>query len=303
MNSIPRFDVVVVGVDGSDASTAAVDWAAAEADQRGSSLVVVTVVEMPRNTGSYLEVVADVPPSVMDEAQRLATTARARAATVLPADRVSTVVSDGSAAGHLIKASESAALVVVGNKHRSALGSLFAGSVSFPVAAHAHCPVVLIPEAIGDRSVKGAEGMRGVVVGVDGSHAGSQALEIAGEMAARAGEPLTIISAWDIPVTGAWTTSGWADGGGDPTWREALHDDATAAGEQAASSIRDLHPQLVVSNQVVEAPAAHALVEAGQGATLVVLGSRGRGGFASLVLGSVSHAVIHDCAGPVMIVR
>ncbi len=300
MNSSPRPDVLAVGVDGSDAAAAAVDWAAAEADRRGSSLLVITVVEVPRATGSYLEVVADVPSGVMDEAQRLATSACARAATFMSSERISAAVSEGSAAGHLIKASESAALVVVGNKHRTALGSLFAGSVSFPVASHAHCPVVLVPELGG---VQGAGSGRGVVVGVDGSHAASQALEVAAATAARASEPLTIIAAWDIPVTGGWTNSAWADGGGDPTWSEALCDDATDILQKAAASIQDLHPHLDVTTHVVQAPAARALVEAAQGAALVVVGSRGRGGFLSLVLGSVSHAVMHDCAAPVMIVR
>ncbi|MEP6632538.1 MAG: universal stress protein [Lapillicoccus sp.] len=306
MNTLPRPDVVAVGVDGSEASTAAVDWAAAEAFRRGASRLVVSVIELPQTTGSYLEFAAGVGSIAHEEALRLATAAGRRAATKLPADRVDTSISDGSAAGHLIKASESAVLVVVGNKHRSAFGSFTSGSVSFAVAAHAACPVVLVPEADGHRGVEGtdgADGVRGVVVGVDGSHAASQALEMAGEMAARAGQPLTIVGAWDIPVTGAWTNAAWADGASVPSWSEALRDDATDTLQRAVASVRALHPDLVVSTQVVQAPAARALVEASGGAALVVVGSRGRGGFASLVLGSVSHAVLHDCTAPVMIVR
>ena len=302
MNSVPRPDVVAVGVDGSAASTAAVDWAAAEADRRDASLLVVTVVELPQTTGNHLDDAADVPSMVFDDARRRATLACTRAATVLPAGRVSSEVVEGSAAAHLVKVSESAALVVVGNKRRSTFGSFAAASVSFPVAAHAHCPVVLVPE-YGGHSGGDQSAVRGVVVGVDGSHAASQALALAGEMAARAGEPLTIVGAWDIPATGAWTNSAWADGGGDPTWSEAMRDVATDTLQRAAALVRELHPDLDVSTQVVQAPAARALIDAGGAAALVVVGSRGRGGFASLVLGSVSHAVTHDCAAPVMIVR
>jgi len=298
MNTIPSPEVIAVGFDESEASLAAVDWAAAEAHRRGASLLVVTVVDLPQTSGSYLEFAAEVPPRVYGVAQRLATSASRRAERILTPERVTTAVSDGSAAAHLIKASESAALVVLGNKHRTALGSLTSGSVSFPVAAHAHCPVVLVP-APGEHAGAG----RGIVVGVDGSHSSAQALRVAGDLAARTDQDLTIVSAWEIPVAGAWTNSAWADGGTDQSWSDALRDGAEETAKSAATSTRHRHGDLVVRTRVVEAAPARALLEAGEDAALVVVGSRGRGGFASLVLGSVSHTVMHGCAAPVMVVR
>ena len=195
---------IAVGFDGSEASCAAVDWAAIEADRRGASLLVVTIVDYP---GASTDLMVDdptIPAILLDEARELAASGRVRAAKVLPEERVTSEVDDGSVAGLLVRVSKTASLLVVGNKRRSPLGSFCAGSVSFGLAAHALGPVVVVPEA--DDTP-----LHGVLVGVDGSPASHDALTLAADAAVRSGEALTVLSAWSIPVAGGATNRSWAD--------------------------------------------------------------------------------------------
>lgn len=216
---------------------------------------------------------------------------------MLSEDRIDSGVYEGSVAEHLVDVSQTAALLVVG-KRRSELGSFMAGSVPFALAAHAYSPVVLVLQA-DDHTGAG----QGIVVGVDGSNASQQACQLAADAAVRSGATLSILSTWSIPGAGAWTNSAWADGGTDPAWSDALRDAAAAVADTAAAAVRVSHPGLSVTIDLCQAPPAQALIQAGEAAALVVVGSRGGGGFASLVLGSVSHAVMHHCLSPVMVVR
>ena len=298
MTSITTGKPVVVGFDGSEASCAAVDWAAGEADRRGVSLLVVTVTDDPGASASLMVGLPVVPDLVVDAARELAETGSARAAKVLPEARIELEVRHGSAAGHLVEISKGASLLVVGNTRRSELGSLVSGSVAFALCAHAHSPVVVVPG-----NARQGAATRGVLVGVDGSPASAAAVGLAAEAAVRSGVPLNILSAWSVPVTGGWINSSWDAGGSDLTWNDALRDAATALVDQSAAGVRSRHPDLTVAVTVSHNTAAQALVDEGRDAHLVVVGSRGRGGFASLVLGSVSHILMHESRSPVMVVR
>jgi len=264
----PRGSTVAVGFDGSDSSCAAVDWAAVEADRRGAALLVVTVVDYPGAPTTFLGE-ATVPLSLMDGAGELVATGCARAAKVLPEEQISSEVHNGSAAGRLVTISQAADLLVVGDKRRGEVGSFLAGSVCFAVAAHAHSPVVVVPWA------EHSQERKAVLVGVDGSAASWKAVDHAADAAVRSGTTLNILTAWSIPAIGAWDDNSWTGGETDLTWSEALRDAAAALAQESAAEIRASHPDL-----------------------LVVVGSRGRGGFTSLVLGSVSHAVMHECPTP-----
>ena len=298
MTSITTSKPVVVGFDGSEASCAAVDWAAGEADRRGVSLLVVTVTDDPGASASLMVGLPVVPALVVDAARELNAMGSARAAKVLPEARIEREVQHGSAAGHLVEISKGASLLVVGATRRGELGSLVSGSVAFALCAHAHSPVVVVPEG-----ARQGAATRGVLVGVDGSPAAAVAVDLAAEAAARSGVPLTILSAWSVPVTGGWINSSWDAGGSDLTWSDALRDAATALVDQSAAGVRSRHPDLTVAVAVSHSTAAQALVTEGRDAELVVVGSRGRGGFASLVLGSVSHILMHESRSPVMVVR
>ena len=138
--------------------------------------------------------------------------------------------------------------------------------------------------------------METVVVGVDGSACASAALEFAAREAALRGARLRIISAWEIaPMIGSV--------GIYPA--EALcglKEQAESAVQGALARAAELQPTVPTEGMVVEGQPAHMLISEAQGAALLVVGGRGHGGFASLLLGSVSQQVVHHAPCPVTVV-
>ena len=139
----------------------------------------------------------------------------------------------------------------------------------------------------------------GVVVGHDGSGCASEALAWAAGLAERARWPLHVVRAWRIATAPQPKT--WEPGYVPPItdYERAVHDDlradiAAQLGEERAKGAQC---------HVVHAPAVRALIEAARGADLLVVGARGRGGFAGLLLGSVSDQVTHHAPCPVTVVR
>jgi nucleotide-binding universal stress UspA family protein len=139
--------------------------------------------------------------------------------------------------------------------------------------------------------------METVVVGVDGSACAGAALEFAAREAALRGARLRIISAWEItPIIGAV--------GMYPA--EALYgfkEQAESTVQAALARAAELEPAVATEGRVVQGQPAQVLIKEAQDATLLVVGTRGRGGFASLLLGSVSQQVVHHAPCPVTIVR
>jgi nucleotide-binding universal stress UspA family protein len=210
----------------------------------------------------------------------------------------STLVIDTAAAA-LVAASSTAALVVVGNRgHGDLMGTLL-GSVAFGVTAHSQCPVAVVR---GDSMrVPGADAP--VVVGVDGSMASAAALDEASDLAERAGAPLKVIAAYQVAVTGWVGVTPWADVYPEEELADAAAGTAKASLAQARARIRRNHPDLDVEYTAVRARPADVLAERSKTAGVVVVGSRGRGGFRSLVMGSVSRGVVHHAQSPVLVVH
>ena len=142
-----------------------------------------------------------------------------------------------------------------------------------------------------------------VVVGIDGSAPAGAALAFAASMADQAAAPLTVMCAWNAMAEDAWVDA-FAPGVGpdDPDPRPAEREVAQAALDTAVASVRAEHPAVAVRPILTEGPPAAALLEAGADAGLLVVGTRGHGAFTSLLLGSVSHAVVHAATGPVAVV-
>lgn len=288
---------VVVGYDGTTASEGAVRWAATEAERLGSPLTVLYSADVPAgrawplrgmSTARNLEAVSS------RMAKKGATVARSEH----PDLRVGATGAVGVAAGELIARSAGAALVVVGGRNRAGGHAGGVGSVSFAVTMHSLCPVVVVPEGTDRHPGTSAP----VVVGVDGSRAADTALDLAARLAFSWSAPLHVLSAWQAPAREPWALA--FDGGG------ALAEAATLARQgagddvaRAVARVREAAPDLDVTGRTVEGVAADVLVEASWEAGLVVVGSRGHGGFAGLVLGSVSHAVVQQTASPVAVVR
>ncbi len=282
---------VVVGVDGSSAALGAVRLAAREAAQRHLPLRVVhafiwpllRVPLGPSPIGPPEGGLRHEADRIVEEAIRVA---RARGRAVAVSGEVCT----GAAAGVLVEESRNASMMVLGSRGLGGFTGLLVGSVAVQVAAHAACPVLV---------VRGAAPAHGpVVVGVDGSPTSDLAIDFAVAEAALRGTDLVAIHAWTHPE---------ATGPGDIQplvydVDEVTNEEARVLAEAIAGR-RDRYPDLKVELRVLRGHAADALVTASADAQLVVVGARGRGGLAGLLLGSVSQALLHHARCPVAVVR
>ena len=139
--------------------------------------------------------------------------------------------------------------------------------------------------------------MKTIVVGVDGSAHAEAALEFALEEAALRGASLRVVSAWELPssvaVGGVYT----------PEVFDVFPQEAQTILSKALARATELQPAVPVEGKVIEGSAAAALLEEARDAAMLVVGSRGRGGFASLLLGSVTQQVVHHAPCPIVVVR
>lgn len=295
-----NFAGVVVGFDGSAPSTAALDWAAAEAVRRGLPLKIVLAVElgaalpMPMDSGAPWAMA-----KIEGAAHEVLGDAVERARKTDPELVVESSMVIDTAAAALVESSRTAALVVVGNRgHGDFVGTLL-GSVAFGVTAHSQCPVAVVRG--GSTRVPGPEAP--VVVGVDGSPASDAAVDEACLLAERSRAELQVVAAYQVPVTGWVGVTPWLDVYPEEELADAAAGTAKAVLAQAKERIRRSHPELPVEFSAVRERPAEALAERSRTAGVVVVGSRGRGGFRSLILGSVSRGLVHVAESPVLVVH
>lgn len=295
-----NFPGVVVGFDGSAPSTAALDWAAAEAARRGLPLKVVLAVElgtalpMPMDSGAPWAMA-----KIEGAAREVLADAADRARKTDPGLAVESSLVIDTAAAALVDASTSASLIVVGNRGHGDLVGTLLGSVAFGVTAHAQCPVAVVRG--GSMRVPGPDAP--VVVGVDGSSPSNAAIDEAAELADRAGASLKVVAAYQVPITGWVGVTPWLDVYPEDELADAAEGTAKAVLDGARERIRRNHPSLDVEFTAVRARPADALAERSKTAWVVVVGSRGRGGFRSLILGSVSRGLVHNAESPVLVVH
>lgn len=139
--------------------------------------------------------------------------------------------------------------------------------------------------------------MKKIVVGIDGSAASQRALEVAAEEARLRGARLVIVSAWDIPVVMSTAVVY------PPEIIDGIRADTEASVAAAQTWVTEHEPQVECEGKVMQGPAATVLLEEAEDADMIVVGSRGRGGFSSLLLGSVSQQIVHHAPCPVLVVR
>ncbi|MEV0565945.1 universal stress protein [Dactylosporangium sp. NPDC050588] len=288
---------VVVGVDGSPPSLEAVDWAAAEAVRRGRPMHILHAFQWPPPI--YAPVVAPSPSpfelGIQEAAAQIVDEAADRARAAAPTVRLTTATRAEPAAVALLDTARTAAEVVVGSRGHGGFAGLLLGSVSTQVATHAPCPVVVVRHL--DRP-PGPEAGR-VVVGVDGSHDAGDALRFAFEHASSCGAGLTAVLAHRR-----------AGSSGRPDGPLPLIVDADDQGEDVQRTLaestagwREKYPDVDFRTITVRGRASEVLVDRSAGARLLVVGSRGRGGFTGLLLGSVSLTTVQHAACPVAVVR
>lgn len=283
---------ILVGYDGSDDARTALNWALNEARQTEQPVRLVYAFEWLTGAGWVGPGLA--PGAWPDEfarreADELVRHAITEAEVSHPGVRVRGEVRDGPASLILRDASEHAALLVLGTRGHGGFTGLLAGSTSVTLSGHAHCPVIVVRGRD-----DGAEHSGPVVVGVDSSDGSLLALGFAIARAARDGVPLRVMRAWAHQMP-QWTPTNLHLE--DLTARER-----EAIAEQLAEWQRR-YPQVETTIEVPIGNPTEVLVEASRQARLVVVGSRGHGGLRGMLLGSVSHQLIHHAQGPVAVVR
>jgi len=220
--------------------------------------------------------------------------AEERAHVVAPGIEITRSVVAGEVLEVLEIESRSASLAVVGSRGLGSFAGLLLGSTAVQLAAHGHCPLMMVR---GRPDPAGA-----VVLAVDGSEAGEAAVEFAFAEAALRKAPLVAVHVWNT-----WSERAY-EGSGDPLTAVVADADHLREAEQhlpdeTVASRQKGFPQVVVEPLLVRSRIRPAFIDASREAQLVVVGTRGRGGFAGLLLGSVSQAVLHHAHCPVAVVR
>ncbi len=289
----PEARPVVVGVDGSAASMVAARWAAQEAAARDAPLRVVHVWSPPVAVWpSPIGVTID-PESVragaLEVAEQAATEARRAAGRA--GGRVEALAVQGTTVPTLLEVARDGDLLVVGGRGRGGFGSLLLGSVASSCAHHATVPVAAV-------RAPAPPGSGEVVVGVDDSENARTALRWAMAEAERTDRQLVVVHGWETPV--AVPPGGMAYG---PLADEDFQRIGGAVIDAVVADASAGRPEVPrVRRLAVPATAPEALIAAAEGAAMLVVGSRGRGGFAGLLLGSVSQQCLHHAPCPVVVV-
>jgi nucleotide-binding universal stress UspA family protein len=276
---------VAVGVDGSEESWRALEWAVGHATAEGRALSVVHACGLAGpGTGSE-----DLGRAVAREAVERV---RASASTL----GVRSVVTMGSPVSVLLEASEVADLLVVGARGRGSVSRALLGSVSAAAARQAQCPVVVVraPSA-------SAEGPLPVVVGVDGTPVSTSAVELGFAIASLQRAPLTLVHATgDVPESAARAGRSYTD-------KVNLSADQERLVAETVTGLSEKYPDVPVTETYLQGPPVRRLVEVSRSAGLVVVGARGRRhGPVPLQhppVRSVSGDVVERAACPVAVVR
>lgn len=283
---------LVVGVDGSQSSLQAVDWAVDEAARYGLPLRLLHASLWERYEGAALaEDLGRPSERAMSEAVVHAAAQHAHQRD--PAVKVFTSALPEEPEGALLRASRGARALVTGRRGRGPVTELLLGSVSLAVAARAHCPVIVVRG--GRESRDGTH--RRILLGVGEAPAGAAAARFAVQEAEARRCALDAVRAWRRPAHE--TTDD------PPPAAEPSRSHRQRASELLDDTLRDAvsaHRDVDIHRLVVEGPARNVLLDRSAGADLLVVGARRRHGHFGLQLGRVPHALLHHAACPVAVV-
>jgi len=276
---------ILVGYDGSADSEHALSWAEEMARQTQRPLhVLVSSVDLTEvfefQHDWHVEKMARIESGARDRLKE----------STAPETSVSVVEMPPTMA--LIDASSQASLVVVGARGHGALSGVVIGSVSQHVSRHAACPVVVVRPA--------PHALNRVVVGIDGSSGSAAALEFAAEHASRTGAALAVIYAWRSLSSGGGSLMG------APRFENRFTEEMNSAERilsEAVAGLGERYPDVKLDTEAIPVVASRCLADASAAASLLVVGSRGRGAFAGMLLGSTSQSVLHHAQCSVAVVR
>ncbi|ONF73606.1 universal stress protein [Amycolatopsis keratiniphila] len=280
---------VVAGVDGSDSALQAVRWAAGDAVRRDLPLRLVYACVPPGHDYPNLEVTAaEVRDAMWETGAKRLRAATEAARTVASSLVVESEIRPGDPRVVLVDESRRAAVTVLGSRGLNGIGRLLLGSSGLAVAMRGHCPLVVVR---GDRARSGP-----VLVGVDDWARSAAAVRFAFQEASALGASVTALKTWHDfgPVDGRSAAPA-----GPATRHEVLRRELEAEMSAVAAGF----PEVSFDCLVVRGRPGRVLLEYGERAGLVVVGSRGRGAFGGLLLGSVGQNLTGHASYPVAVVR
>ncbi|WP_031161678.1 universal stress protein [Streptomyces durhamensis] len=283
---------LVVGVDGSESSLLAIDWAVDEAARHGLPLRLIHASLWERYEGTQPALGTDRPAGT-DMAQHIVASGMERAQLRNPEVKVSGDVLHDDAVSVLLRTGPETFALVTGSRGRGEVAGLLLGSVSLAVAARAVCPVIVVRGAVPNRQGS----FDRVVAGVSDSTGRVSTVRFALREAERRGCALTAVRAWRTPAQERVDHGLIADD--DPRLCEER---ASAGLDDALREATREVPAVDIHRRPVEGPAHRVLLRASAEADLVVVGARRRQGQSGLQLGRVAHALLHRSDCPVAVV-
>ncbi|MEU8226144.1 universal stress protein [Kribbella sp. NPDC048915] len=284
---------IIAGYDGSTGSQDALQWATAAAVRAMAPLLIVEAFELvitTRPTPGHV-----VPLEALRMARQNGLNAVAESVRLHhPELTVETKLVGGPAARALLEAAEDARMIVLGSRGLGGWSGLLVGSVAVQVTTHAQCPVVVVPHDYR----RAARPTPTVVVGVDGSKASARAIDFAFDQAEALHAEVVAVHAWTSPYLT------YADGASMLQFDEQkIKDEARLLVAESVAGAAADHPDVRWTTELASGSAARALLQRTESADLVVVGSRGRGGFTGLLLGSVGQSVLHHAHCPIAVVH
>jgi len=295
MNNTKAGQPIVVGVDGSTSALHAALWAADEAAQRHLPLrLVFASNSFTLGTSGSMAPPQSYFDAVQVSGERLLAAAELAIRRQHPDLEIHLDALSDAAVPTLIEQTRDAQLLVLGSRGSGGFRGILVGSTAVALVAHGQCPVAVIrgrtPEA-----APPADGP--VVVGVDGSATSDAAIAASFDEASWRSAALVAVLALDDatpqPVYSHQTPAG----------REVAEQNGHELLAERLAGWQGKYPDVAVRRVVTRAQPVEALLENAADAQLVVVGSRGHGGFAGAILGSTSQALIYHASCPLLVVR
>jgi nucleotide-binding universal stress UspA family protein len=287
---------IVVGIDGSESALRATRWAAREAAQRDADVRLVHVRQIPL----LLPLEDMYAKELAEQGRKWLFAAHDVALGVAPDIDVHTELRTGQPGEELVEESEDAQLVVVGSRGLGGFRSLLLGSVANTLAAHSHCPVVVLRGRTVDAPAHGP-----VVVGADGTPSSTAAVEFALAAAAARGAEVIAVHAWTYEgLMDSWSPVPAAVARAEHTpWLDEIVTIQRRAVAEQLAPVRAAYPDLVVRSVDYRGRPVDGILEQAEHAQLVVVGANGRHPAWAGAVGSTSYAVLHHATCPVAVVR
>jgi nucleotide-binding universal stress UspA family protein len=282
---------VVVGVDGSDADQATLTWAAAEASRRHGELLIVHAQDVIESAAVSESLVSSLPFEGDDFAEGLMSRSAQWVGRSYPALTVRSLTRRERPAQLLLDQSERAAMLVLGTHGDNRFVGALLGSVSQRLAAHATCPVVVLPADEGHLSTPSPE----VVVGISDSAGGRAALRFAFAEAQLRGAELVAVRGWQqSPLAAVGSVR-------LPPLEGLLHDGERAIVDDCLAQVQPDFPDVKVRAEVAELSPDRALIEWSDHAALLVVGCRHEDGHRLSRLGPIGSWLLHNSKAPIAV--